>query len=138
MFPKKLNYKSLKKKSILFSKSKMPQLISKCDWCNASLSDTIVYELSTWVKNKHEVHTIGADCCMKAGRHADFANKHGCPRMIFEYRADPTNVSRLFASAELCHKRDPKGKMGGTRSAFSAAYHTYKQLSAKDRALVSK
>ena len=76
--------------------------MNRCDWCAASLEDKVVYNLSTWVGGRHQVHVIGAECCVVAGRHADFANKHGRPRMWFEYAATLSNVRKLYASAALC------------------------------------
>ena len=76
--------------------------MNHCNWCAASLEDKVIYSLSTWVAGKREVHVIGSECCMAAGRHSDFANKHGCPRMWFEYAATVSNVRKLYASAALC------------------------------------
>ena len=112
--------------------------MSNCDWCNASLEGNLVYEISTVINNTPTMYTIGAACCMRAGRHADFANEHNCPPMNSQLRADHANVSLLFALAKRRHFADPSAKTGEAKELFRTAYQVYKRLSANDKRRVTR
>jgi hypothetical protein len=109
-----------------------------CDWCSSSLSNTIVYDLHTRINDNPITYTIGVNCCITSGKHADFANKHNCPPMNFQPRTNVDNVNRLFAVAHNKHKTDPSDKTGETRVAFKTAYRMFRKLSAAEKLLVTR
>ena len=84
----------------------MPSAFSRnrCAWCYATLDDKIVYNLTTRVAGVTQIHIIGGECCLAAGRHADFANRHGRPPMYFDYATTLSNVRKLYVSARLCQE----------------------------------
>ena len=107
----------------------MPQLISKCDMCLKSLESAIVQELTLWQNDIKEIRTLCTDCIAK-GKHLMFT----ADRIVFEYRADPLNVSRLFTAA---HKYHEKGLKKETSLMFCAANHTKKKLSPADKRILA-
>jgi hypothetical protein len=86
----------------------MTSSITNCQWCATSLSNMIAYELKTTDINTQTpvTYIIGADCCMRSGRHAahvnTFRKKHKyAPFMFFTFRADPATVSYMIKHKHL-------------------------------------
>lgn len=96
--------------------------MSTCDWCHVSLADKLEYDITTRLCGVKKVFRVGSECCITAGRHAAFANLHGCPPMNFQYAATLANVRKMYA---IAHPEMRK-----------CADKTYLQLSKTDQRLV--
>ena len=67
--------------------------MSACDWCFKSLDGKFVYKLHTQINGAAKVFRIGAECCIRTGQHAHFANRYGRPPMFFEIEdLDPPSL----------------------------------------------
>jgi len=100
---------------------------SSCQWCQSSFKDQLIYNLSVYLGGKRRLYVIG-ECCVGEPC-TDFANRHGCPPMRFDFASTVANVRRLYTYVPLC--QTPRG----VKAALEAADETCARLSKADQVL---
>jgi hypothetical protein len=100
---------------------------SRCAWCDTSFENQLVYNLSAVLGGSRRLYVIG-ECCVGMPC-TDFANRHGCPPMRFDFAPTVANVRRLYAYVPLCET--PRN----VKAALAAADETCAHLSKADQVL---
>ena len=100
---------------------------SNCQWCLTPLKDQLAYNLTAFIGGSSRLYVIG-ECCVGMPC-TDFANRHGCPPMRFDFVPTIANVRRLYAYVPLCET--PRN----VKAALAAADETCAYLSKTDQVL---
>ena len=100
---------------------------SSCQWCQSSFKDQLIYNLSVYLGGKRRLYVIG-ECCVGEPC-TDFANRHGCPPMRFDFASTVANVRRLYTYVPLC--QTPRN----AKMALEGADETCARLSKADQVL---